>query len=254
MFLFALEYCMTIMNRVDLSLILPAYNEGSTFEASVDKILKELKNLSLSWEIIFVEDKSVDETKKTIQKLIVNNKNIRAIFHTKNTGRGKSVSDGIRAAKAPVCGYMDVDCEVSPTYINLFYKEIKKGSDLAVGKRFYEKNWKSALRYVASKVYSLGVKILLGLPIEDTEVGYKFFNTKTISRILPKVNDERWFWDTEICAMSVGNGLNVSEIPVLFIRRPEKKSTVKVFSDSLTYLKRLWEFRAKFRKLRNSNV
>ncbi len=237
------------MRKVDLSLILPAYNEGPTFEKSVSKILKHLSQLNVSWEVIFVEDKSTDNTKMSVKSLVEKNKNVRAIYHSRNLGRGKSVSDGIRTSRAPICGYMDVDCEVSPSYIDLFYKEIKKGSDMAVGKRFYERSWSSIQRVIASKIYALIVKSVLHLPIEDTETGYKFFNKSSIVRILPKIKDHYWFWDTEICARCHLAGLNVTEIPVLFIRRPEKKSTVKIFSDSVIYLKRLISFRSEMKSL-----
>src|SRR3990167_2995364 len=101
------------MSKVDLSLIIHCYNEGPTFEKSVNKIIRELKKINLSWEIIFVEDKSADDTKKTVEKLTKQYKNSRAIFHKKNEGRGKSVSDGIKTAKGDICGYLDVDLEVS---------------------------------------------------------------------------------------------------------------------------------------------
>src|SRR3990167_4517917 len=101
------------MPKVDLSIIIPCYNEGSTFENSVKKIIGVAKTLKKEWEIIFVEDKSVDDTKKTVEKLTKQYKNSRAIFHKKNEGRGKSVSDGIKAARGDICGYLDVDLEVS---------------------------------------------------------------------------------------------------------------------------------------------
>src|SRR3990167_10232622 len=101
------------MSKVDLSLIIPCYNEGPTFTKSVNKIIRELKKINLSWEIIFVEDKSVDDTKKTVERFTKRYKNVRAIFHKKNEGRGKSVSDGVIAAKGIICCYLDIDLEVS---------------------------------------------------------------------------------------------------------------------------------------------
>src|SRR3989344_8512373 len=100
------------MSKIDLSIIVPCYNEGPTFEDSVEKIVVVLKTQKKKWEIIFVEDNSIDDTKKTVEKLTQKYKNIRAIFHKKNEGRGKSVSDGIKTAKGNICGYLDVDLEV----------------------------------------------------------------------------------------------------------------------------------------------
>lgn len=226
------------------TLILPCYNEGDTFEKSVNKILAELKKYKRNWEIIFVEDKSTDDTKLTVEKFVQTNKNARAIFHKRNIGRGGSVTDGIIASKYQICGFMDVDCEVAPSYIPLFIDEIKKGSDLVVGIRFYEKGFTSISRVAASKIYSLIVKLILDIPLRDTEAGFKFFNKKNILSVLKSVKDTGWFWDTEISARACWRGLSVSEVPVLFVRRREKKSTVNLFSDSVDYFVKLINFRS----------
>lgn len=234
------------MRKPDLSLILPCYNEGPTFVSSTEKIIKSLKGVN--WEIIFVEDKSDDDTRLKVESLVKNLGRTKAIYHSKNMGRGKSVADGIRASRANICGYVDVDCEISPSYINLFVKEIRSGSDLVVGKRYYEKGWKSMHRVIASLLYSSLVKWILKLPIDDTEAGYKFFNKSMINKIIKKVEDPGWFWDTEICARAYAAGLNISQVPVLFIRRPEKKSTVKIIPDSFAYIKMLIRFRFRNKK------
>lgn len=232
------------MKKTKFSLIIACYNEGETFEKSVRYIISVLKKLKGEWEIIFVEDKSMDETKKTIEKLVGQIKNSKAIYHSKNQGRGKTVSDGIKAAKGEICGFLDADLEVSPNYIPLFVEEIEKGVDMAIGKRFYESGIKSLGRLLASKAYALIVKVLLKIPIEDTEAGFKFFNRAKILPALAKTRDKHWFWDTEICARAYFVGLRISQVPVLFIRRKDKKSTVKLVPDAINYIKQLIKFRS----------
>ena len=236
------------MQKVDFSLILACYNESTTFEKSVREIISVLNNLKRNWEIIFVEDKSTDETKKSVEEFTKEIKNAKAIFHTKNEGRGKSVSDGIKAAKGIICGYLDVDLEVSASYIPLFVEEIEKGSDMVIGKRFYEGNFKSMIRFIASKFYSTLVKTILNIPIEDTEAGYKFFKSHKILPILSKVQDKHWFWDTEICTRAYWKGLKISQVPVLFVKRKDKKSTVKLIPDSWNYLIKLLKFKSEVPK------
>lgn len=231
------------MAKIYLSVIIPCYNEGPTFEKSVEKIINVLNKLKKSWEIIFVEDKGVDETRNSINGLNKKIKNSKSIFHTRNKGRGRSVADGILIAKGDICGYLDVDLEVSADYIKVFVSEIERGADLAVGKRFYESNFKSLSRVILSKVYAFIVKTFLKIPIADTEAGYKFFRRKRILPILVKVKSNHWFWDTEICARTYWSGLNVSEVPVMFIRRTDKKSTVKLLSDTIAYIKEIMRFR-----------
>lgn len=236
------------MKKIDFSLVLPCYNEGPTFEKSVAQVLRELNRIKERWEIIFVEDKSLDGTKAEVEKLVLTIPNSRAIYHKQNEGRGKSVADAIKKARGSICGFMDVDCEISPAYIPIFISEIKKGYDMAIANRFYEGRLKSVLRFIASITYSKIVSSLLKLPLSDTEAGFKFFNKDKIVPVVKKTQDKRWFWDTEICARAYYEGLKISEVPVLFNRKIDKKSTVKLIPDSLEYLKRIFEFRSKIKK------
>jgi len=232
------------MPKVDLSIIIPCYNEGPTFEDSVNKIIEVAKTLKKDWEMILLEDKSVDDTKKTVEKLTEQIKTTKAIYHASNQGRGKTVADGIKAAKGAICGYLDVDLEVSCDYIPIFIDEIEKGADMVVGKRFYEGGLKSVVRFLVSKIYAQIVKLLLKVPVEDTETGYKFFNRYKILPVLSKVRDKGWFWDTEICAWTYWAGLKISQVPVLFIRRSDKKSTVRLIPDTWNYFVKIVKFRS----------
>lgn len=231
------------MQKTGISIILPCYNEGSIFKSSVSEIISTLRTLGTQWEIIFVEDVSSDETKKTVLEILKSNKNCRAIFHRQNEGRGKTVSDGIKNSKGEICGFLDVDLEVSASYIPIFVKEIENGFDMAVGKRFYDQESSSFVRFVASKMYALIVKVFLGLPISDTEAGYKFFRKDKILPVVNKTLDKNWFWDTEVCARAHLAGLKISQVPVLFVKKPQKKSTVRLLPDTFKYLAAIVRFR-----------
>ena len=236
------------MPKINFSLIIPCYNEGPTFETNVKQIITELEKLKLSWEVIFVEDKSTDDTKETLEKIQKNIKGSQIILHKTNTGRGKTVRDGIEAASGEICGFIDVDCEILPSYIPIFIEEIKKGNDMVIATRFYENYPDSINRYISSKIYSAIARRILNLPLSDTEAGYKFFKRERVLPILAKTRDNGWFWDTEICAQAYMNGLKISQVPVLFVRRDDKKSTVRIIPDSFEYLKKLTRFSLKYRR------
>ncbi len=237
------------MSQIDFSLILACYNEGPTFESNIELIVKELKNIKCNWEIVFVEDKSTDETKGRLARIAKKIKGSLVILHNSNQGRGRTVSDGIKKAHGKICGYMDVDCEIPPSYISLFIQEVENGVDVVVANRFYDSSISSVQRLLASRGYSFIVKSLLSLPISDSEAGFKFFDRKKILQILQKTKDNGWFWDTEICARAYKAGLSIGQIPVIFTRRTDKKSTVKLFRDTLVYAKRLITFIPEYRKL-----
>jgi glycosyltransferase involved in cell wall biosynthesis len=233
-----------IKNKLDLSLIIPCYNEEPHLEINCRKIIWILDNLKINFEIILIDDCSHDQTKKIISKLIGKDpKNIKAIFHEQNIGRGGTVNEGLKVARGAVAGFLDIDLEVSEQYIPSFYWKIIEGNDMVIAKRSYEFTMAKLIRYLASKGYSFLVRHILKSPFNDTEAGYKFFNRQKILPVLNQMHDQHWFWDTEIVMRSFSAGLKITEVPVIFIRDPNKKSTVKVIPDSILYLKNLIKFK-----------
>lgn len=231
--------------KIDLSLIIACYNEEFHLEDNFKKINWVLKNLKIPYEVIFIDDYSCDKTKLAIQRIIKNFRGVqfKTIFHKQNVGRGGSVSEGIKIAQGNVVGFIDVDLEMSEQYIPAFYWKIKEGSDVAIGRRIYEFTLSKLIRYIGSKSYAFLVRFLLKSPFADTEAGYKFFNRGKILSVLNKTKDKKWFWDTEIVLRSQFAGLKIVEIPAIFIRNPQKKSTVRLLPDSLEYIKRIFAFR-----------
>jgi glycosyltransferase involved in cell wall biosynthesis len=232
------------MKRIDLSLVLPCYNETVVFEESVRTIIETLKHSNYSFEIIFVDDGSSDATPSHIRSTCRKYRFCRAIFHKRNMGRGKAVSDGMLKACGEAVGYMDIDCEVSPIYIpECIDLILKKQADVVVGKRIYRTTFHSIIREVLSLGYQWLSDWMIGTKRIDTESGYKFFNRKAILSVLAQTSHPHWFWDTEIVVRSLRNGLTVKEVPVLFLRRFDKTSSVHVIRDIIDYLVSLWTFK-----------
>lgn len=233
--------------RVELSLILPCFNEGGLFEESVSRITDVLDASRLSYEIIFVDDASRDHTPALIQHAIKaygKHHILRAVFHDKNAGRGKTVIDGIKAAKGTVVGYIDIDCEVDPVYIpGMAYRILHKKADVVIGKRYYRSTPKAVIREVLSRGYQWISDMMIGTDGMDTETGYKFFSREKIIPILSKAKNPGWFWDTEIMVYAKRAKLTIIEVPVLFLRRFDKVSSVNIVKDTLDYIVRLIAFR-----------
>lgn len=234
-----------------ISLVIPCYNESEHLADSLPRVLNVLKKLKKSFEIIIIDDNSHDNTSEIIKKFIQKYKtsNIQFIQHRKNVGRGGAVTEGLMLARGEIVGFIDIDLEISPDYIPQFLEIIDtKKADIVVGKRHNPFLFASLHRHIASRVYTSLVRLILKLPISDTEAGYKFFRRKKILSILNRVKDAKWFWDTEVIAMSTEKGLKISEIDVLFERRKDKTSTVHIFKDSFGYLISLIAYKATHRK------
>lgn len=233
---------------VDFSLILPCYNEELILKDSVKKILSTLKLTRFSYELIFVDDKSRDKTLSILKTICKKNSNCRLFAHARNTGRGKAVADGIKTARGRVAGYIDIDLEVSPIYVSEMVNLILEGkAEVVLGKRIYRTTLLSIPREIFSKAYTLLTEKILDTGKVDTESGYKFFNRKKILPLLAKTRHPHWFWDTEIIVYSKRAGLKIVEIPVLYLRRFDKKSSVRVLRDIWDYLFNLWKLKKKLK-------
>ncbi len=226
-----------------LSVILPCYCEESHFGSSLERIIAILEHTGWAYEIILVEDGSPDNTAALVREAEKQYSQVRAVFHEKNQGRGAAVVSGLKAARAPFAGFIDIDLEVDPCYIPALVMELEKGVDVATGWRHYNTSMHGLMRYVSSKVYHDISRWMLGIRLHDTETGYKFFRREAILPVAETVSARGWFWDTEIMVRAKLAGLRIVEMPVLFKRRPEKKSTVRLLPDSLDYYRNLRRLR-----------
>jgi glycosyltransferase involved in cell wall biosynthesis len=233
-----------------LSLVLACYNEAEHLEASFSEIRDTLEQARFPYEIIFVDDVSRDRTREILARIVAEHPQLqlRTILHERNRGRGATVSDGFRAARGAITGYIDVDLEVHSRYIPSLVGAIEKGADIATLRRIYAFQLLSLDRYVMSRGYSFLVRHMLDVDYKDTETGYKFFRRDKVLPLLDEIRDEGWFWDTEFMVRAARRGLRVVEVPGAYIRRGDKTSTVRGLRDSLRYFGQLVRFRGELRR------
>jgi hypothetical protein len=238
---------------MDLSLVLACYNEGPLLGQSLEEIVAVLDATRLSYELVLVDDASTDGTDRRLKDIVRSfggRVAVQHLTHARNTGRGRAVCDGIRAARGDIVGYLDVDLEIAAHHILPCVLAIQRGADVAVGKRIYKFRWRSLDRYLMSKGYAWLVRASLPLDgITDTESGCKFFRR---NRVLPLVEQSRepgWFWDTEIMVLALRAGLRIAEVPCLFLRRFDWRSSVRPVRDTFHYLVTLSRFRRRVARM-----
>jgi glycosyltransferase involved in cell wall biosynthesis len=234
---------------LDLSVVLPCYNEHVVIEESTAEIVRVLEGTHLRWEIIFVDDVSRDDTVERAQRLCAADARLRLIRHERNTGRGRTATDGIRAARGAVVGFLDIDLEVPARYIAPAVEAIQAGAEVICAWRIYLPNLSILHRQILSRGYLKLVQSQLNLPLRDTEAGFKFFDRERILPILDQTLNPGWFWDTEIMARAYFGGLKVVELPAVFVKRPEVPSTVRIIPDSLEYWRQVRHFRPEAQRL-----
>jgi glycosyltransferase involved in cell wall biosynthesis len=231
----------------DLSLVVPCFNEGGHLRASVAMVLEVLDQTRYDYEVVFVDDGSRDDTRQRILEICAASERCRYIFHEQNRGRGGAFKTGFAASTGRVAGFIDIDLEVHAAYIPAIVNLIDRhGQDVATGYRYYLLRQTGAIhRYVLSQIYRALLKVLLDCGVRDTETGCKFFRRETAAGVVLGSDADGWFWDTEVMARAALMGLRITEWPVLFLRRRDKKSTVRLLPDTWRYLRDLARFRPK---------
>ncbi|HEX2910520.1 MAG TPA: glycosyltransferase [Chloroflexia bacterium] len=239
--------------ELDISIIIACYNERPVLRDSVTRIVDVMNGskYARSYELIFVDDVSRDNTVDIILELMEKYRDIpmRLIRHERNKGRGRTVMDGFEAARGRIMGFLDIDLETPAHYIPVAILEIERGAEVATALRVYKFLWRTFYRQVLSVGYHRLVAAVLRVPLKDTEVGFKFFNRERALPVLLECKDPGWFWDTEVMTRSYFSGLKIVEIPTLFIKRYDKQSSVRPLHDSLEYFRKLRHFQREAHRL-----
>jgi glycosyltransferase involved in cell wall biosynthesis len=238
--------------QIDLSVVLPCYNEQVVIDESTAEIVRVLERTRLRWEIIFVDDLSKDDTVARAERLCAADSRLRLLRHTRNTGRGRTAADGIRAARGQIVGFLDIDLEVPARYIPAAVEAIHAGAEVVCAWRIYLPNLALLHREILSKGYAKLMRGQLGLPLRDTEAGFKFFDREQILPVLEQTQNPGWFWDTEIMARAYFAGLRIVELPTVFVKRNEVPTTVRIIPDSIEYWRQLRRFKPEIRRLQTA--
>lgn len=237
----------------DISIVIPCYNEGEHFDHSIQRLISEANSLNRSYEIILVDDFSEDNTRDLITTICKQYPNCKFIFNNANMGRGRTFMNGVEVARGRIVGFLDIDMEVSCSYLPMVISAIEEGNDVAIVNRNYSiaPNISFIVRAFLSSSYKKIVSAMLHIPVMDTETGFKFFNREKLLKIMYKTQNPHWFWDTEIMAIAYINGYKIKQVDGLFVRNKNKTSTVKLWRDTFNYFKELIRFRKKLRNAKS---
>lgn len=238
-------------DAVDVSIVVACYNEVPHLMDSIKTIMDVMEQTRYSFELILIDDCSKDNTREVIKEIALKwQDKVRYLFNEKNLGRGGTVTEGIRMGRGRMVGFLDIDLETHARYIPSCLLALENGYDVATAWRIYKLRIGILNRWALSRGYNWLMRKMLDVNLKDTETGFKFFNKQRILPILDEVKNTHWFWDTEIMALAYYKHLNIIEIPTLFVRREDKKSTVRVMPDVWGYLKSLISFRKRLKRER----
>jgi glycosyltransferase involved in cell wall biosynthesis len=228
---------------LDLSVVVPLFNESQNVRPLVDWILQALESFPGSLEIILVDDGSRDDTWSQV-KAVASGSRVIGLRLGRNVGQTAAMMAGFDHARGRVVVSLDGDLQNDPRDIPALVAKLEEGYDLVCGWR-QQRQDKLLLRKVPSWVANRLIRRLTGVPITDNGCSLKAYRRDLLDRIALYAEQHRF-----IPALSASVGARIAEMPVRHHARRFGESkygisrTVKVLVDLLT-LKMITTFRSR---------
>lgn len=210
------------------SVIIPAYNEATRLESTLEIVHTYLVDQDFDFEIIVVNDGSTDETREISERVAKQNESIR-VLDLPHGGKAVAVRRGIEATRGDVIAFTDADLATPIDALVAFRTAIENGYDLAIGSREgvgAKRIGEPLFRHVMGRAFNLMVRALVLPGIQDSQCGFKLFSREAAETILanlrlysateapqsrePKVTA----FDVELLVVARRQGLRIAVIPV----------------------------------------
>ena len=202
-----------------VSVVLPAYNEEATIEETVETALSTLGAFlpAGSFEVIVAEDGCDDRTPEIAERLAAADDRVRHYHSDERLGRGGALERAFAAADGDTLVYFDTDLATDMRHLEELVESVRSGEyDVATGSRWMpgEEADRPAKRGVPSRGFNLLVRTVLRSDLRDHQCGFKALSRQAFEQLHEDVEDDHWFWDTELLVRAQRAGLAVKEFPV----------------------------------------
>lgn len=208
------------IKRPFLSVIIPAYNEALRIKKTLVSVDAYLSRKTYDYEIIVVDDGSLDDTQKIVKKLALKIKNLSVIGDKINRGKGYAVRAGMKKAVGKFRLFMDADNSVEIGHLEDFLKEIERGYDIVIGSIHVDESVVSEHsgwhRRLLGELANLLIRTVATPGIMDTQRGFKLFTAGAANRIFAMQSIERFGFDIELLVIAKKLKYKVKELPVIW--------------------------------------
>ena len=226
---------------VDVEIVVPVFNEAPHLAARITE-LRRFLDASFPFRalVTVVDNASTDDTFSVAAALAESTPGVAAISLPRK-GRGYALRSAWSTSCAPVVAYMDVDLSTSLSALLPLVAPLLSGqSDVTIGTRLAPGAHvvRGPKRELISRAYNLLLKLLLRGRFSDAQCGFKALRREAALRLLPLVQDDEWFFDTELLVAAERLGLRIGEVPVDWVDDPD--SRVQIFRTALQDLRGVW--------------
>ncbi len=221
----------------ELSIVIPAYNEGSRLPGTLARIrdyLAARRGNPNSTEVIVVDDGSTDSTARVVEEWQPKFPGLRLVSNGRNRGKGYSVRQGMLEARGHIALFTDADLSAPMEEADKLLAALEK-ADVAIGSRAVDRSLisvhQSRMREIAGIIFNGLVRLFIGLPFHDTQCGFKAFRRDRARIAFEQQRSERFGFDPELLFLARRHGLICVEVPVRWAHDTGTK--VHVIHDSV---------------------
>jgi len=224
-----------------VDVVIPVHNEERDLERSVRRLRTYLdEQFPFAALVTIVDNASTDRTGAVADLLVDELPGVRVI-HLTQKGKGRAIRAAWSRSTAPVVAYMDVDLATDLDALLPLVAPLLSGhSDIAVGSRLARgaRVIRGPKRELISRSYNVLLRAVLRSPVTDVACGFKAVDRDTVTALLPLIDDDGWFFDTELLILAQRNRLRIHEIPVDWVDDPD--SRVDIARTAIGDLQGVW--------------
>jgi glycosyltransferase involved in cell wall biosynthesis len=225
--------------ELGISLVVPVFNQQTKVSYSLRKIKQAVESAFSNYELIVVNDGSIDNTLNILRDIEATSERMHTISYTPNRGKGYAVKQGVLHSHGTVVMFLDGDLDISPDSIK-DYVEALSACDLVIASKRHPKSSVTIprSRAILSKAFSLLIRVATGISQKDTQAGFKAGKGDIMRTIFRNLSVNRYAFDVELLTIASILRVKVQEMPV--IMKIDKKFNMKEIANMFVDVARIF--------------
>ena len=229
---------------ISVDVVIPVLNEAHVLEKSVETLRRFLgRGFNYSWKVVIVDNGSTDGTDQVAERIAEKHADVE-FLQLQQRGRGRALRYAWLKSQAEIVCYMDVDLSTDLEELPKLIRAVAdENYDIAVGSRLLRESQtkRSLTREITSRVYNAVLKLCLATGFSDAQCGFKAVSRQVVTRVVPQVEDESWFFDTELLVLAEKQGYRIKDVPVVWTE--DDDSRVRIIPTAWDDLKGVFRLR-----------